>query len=54
MGDRIYAFGFSRGAFTIRLLVGFVGKCGLVQTSDENQLFHGVNAARSGPTAATF
>ena len=45
-GDRIYAFGFSRGAFTIRLLVGLVAKCGLVQAPDENQLFHGVRVAR--------
>lgn len=29
-GDRIYAFGFSRGAFTARLLVGFVRNMGLV------------------------
>ena len=44
-GDRIYAFGFSRGAFTIRLLVGLVARCGLVQATDENQLFHGTRAA---------
>lgn len=29
-GDRIYAFGFSRGAYTIRLLVAFVTRMGLV------------------------
>lgn len=29
-GDRIYAFGFSRGAFTIRVLVGLVMSQGLV------------------------
>ena len=44
-GDRIFAFGFSRGAFTIRLLVGLVAKCGLVQATDENQLFHGTRVA---------
>jgi uncharacterized protein (DUF2235 family) len=29
-GDRIYGFGFSRGAFTIRTLAGFVTKFGLI------------------------
>src|SRR5215475_6568265 len=28
--DRIYAFGFSRGAFTIRVLVGLIAREGLV------------------------
>jgi Uncharacterized alpha/beta hydrolase domain (DUF2235) len=30
-GDSIYIFGFSRGAFTARSLVGFVGACGLIK-----------------------
>lgn len=30
-GDRIYGFGFSRGAFTIRVLAGFVAKMGLLE-----------------------
>src|SRR3981189_2820603 len=30
-GDRIYGFGFSRGAFTIRIVAGFIAKIGLVQ-----------------------
>jgi uncharacterized protein (DUF2235 family) len=29
-GDEIYMFGFSRGAFTVRTLVGFIQTCGLV------------------------
>ncbi|HMF99555.1 MAG TPA: DUF2235 domain-containing protein [Vicinamibacterales bacterium] len=29
-GDDIYMFGFSRGAFTVRTLVGFIQACGLV------------------------
>jgi len=33
-GDRIYAFGFSRGAFTIRVLVKFILKKGLVAKFD--------------------
>lgn len=28
-GDRIYLFGFSRGAFTVRVLAGLIEKCGL-------------------------
>ncbi len=44
-GDRIYAFGFSRGAFTIRLLVGLVERCGLVRADDENGLSHAVDSA---------
>src|SRR5262249_31024229 len=29
-GDEIYMFGFSRGAFTVRTLAGFIASCGLV------------------------
>jgi uncharacterized protein (DUF2235 family) len=28
-GDRIFIFGFSRGAYTARSLVGLIRKCGL-------------------------
>jgi hypothetical protein len=31
-GDRIYAFGFSRGAFTIRVLVGLIANEGIIRT----------------------
>jgi hypothetical protein len=31
-GDRIYAFGFSRGAFTIRVLVGLICDQGIIKT----------------------
>jgi len=30
-GDRVYLFGFSRGAATIRALLGFISSCGLVK-----------------------
>jgi uncharacterized protein (DUF2235 family) len=30
-GDRIYLFGFSRGAFTARTLAGLIGTCGIVK-----------------------
>lgn len=29
-GDEIYVFGFSRGAFTVRTLVGLIAKCGVL------------------------
>jgi uncharacterized protein (DUF2235 family) len=29
-GDEIYMFGFSRGAFTVRTLVGFIAACGVI------------------------
>jgi len=37
-GDRIYAFGFSRGAFTIRLLTGLVNSQGLVSAESDDEL----------------
>jgi hypothetical protein len=37
-GDEIYAFGFSRGAFTIRSLVGMVTSVGLVKAGNSAQL----------------
>jgi len=32
-GDKIYLFGFSRGAYTVRSLAGMIGRCGLLKTS---------------------
>ena len=43
-GDEIYIFGFSRGAFTARSLVGFIAKCGLPRRGAPltvNQLWEG-------------
>jgi uncharacterized protein (DUF2235 family) len=33
-GDRIFLFGFSRGAFTVRALAGLVHVCGLLRRDD--------------------
>lgn len=33
-GDRLFLFGFSRGAYTVRSLVGFVSKCGILDMSN--------------------
>ncbi len=45
VGDQIYGFGFSRGAFTIRLLMGLIGKCGIVKTISEADLTYCVQMA---------
>lgn len=37
-GDDIYAFGFSRGAFTVRLVVSLIASQGLVAASNEGEL----------------
>jgi uncharacterized protein (DUF2235 family) len=37
-GDRIYGFGFSRGAFTIRVLASMIGSQGLVGYRSEDEL----------------
>ena len=37
-GDRIYLFGFSRGAFTARALAGMLHVCGLLRPDDEHLL----------------
>lgn len=37
-GDEIYAFGFSRGAFTIRVLIDFIADEGLLQNSSDVEL----------------
>jgi uncharacterized protein (DUF2235 family) len=33
-GDQIFLFGFSRGAYTVRSLGGFIGRCGLLTIRD--------------------
>ena len=36
-GDRIYLFGFSRGAFTVRLLAGMIAYCGVYTERSEER-----------------
>jgi uncharacterized protein (DUF2235 family) len=38
--DEIYAFGFSRGAFTIRILTGLILEQGLIRATTEQELDH--------------
>lgn len=44
-GDHIYGFGFSRGAFTMRLVVGLIADQGLIPYKDERDLEWKVRAA---------
>ncbi len=44
-GDRIYGFGFSRGAFTIRVLIGIIAREGLVTFRSEQELSRHAAAA---------
>jgi uncharacterized protein (DUF2235 family) len=47
-GDEIYGFGFSRGAFTIRVLIGLIAREGLVTFRSEEELDrHAAAAYRS-------
>src|SRR6516225_6848861 len=44
-GGKIWAFGFSRGAFTIRVLIGLINQQGLVSGKTEDELDRKVLAA---------
>ena len=45
IGDQIFGFGFSRGAFTIRVLMGLIGKCGILKANSEAELIRCVQMA---------
>ena len=56
-GDRVYLFGFSRGAFTVRSLAGMIHKCGLLNEGLENLIEYAsriYNTEGNGDTAAGF
>lgn len=38
IGDNVFLFGFSRGAYTVRALAGMLNKCGLLQKGSNNLL----------------
>lgn len=56
-GDRLYLFGFSRGAYTVRSLAGFIRNCGLLKREyaeripDAYRLYRN-RSGRTGPNAA--
>ena len=51
-GDRIYLFGFSRGAFTVRSLAGMVFKCGLLRAGHGNLVEYASKIYNTGDNAA--
>jgi uncharacterized protein (DUF2235 family) len=38
VGDRLYLFGFSRGAYTVRSLAGFIRNCGLLRREHADRI----------------
>ncbi len=40
-GDQIYLFGFSRGAYTVRIVAGLIYKCGLLKNNHIDQIKNG-------------
>ncbi|HBE67317.1 MAG TPA: DUF2235 domain-containing protein, partial [Planctomycetaceae bacterium] len=46
-GDRVFLFGFSRGAYTVRCLTGMINHCGLLATGEfeSDQVWAAVDAA---------
>ena len=47
-GDDVYMFGFSRGAYTVRVLAGFVHLVGLLHPDQENLAEHALVAYKKG------
>lgn len=54
VGDEIFAFGFSRGAFTIRVVIGLVADQGLVTYTSEAELERKIRAAYRAFRAKNF
>ena len=46
-GDELFVFGFSRGAYTARSVVGMVRKCGILRSTDEEGLREAYRLYRS-------
>jgi uncharacterized protein (DUF2235 family) len=46
-GDRIYLFGFSRGAYTARVLAALLHVCGLLRTNNPNLATYAMNLFRA-------
>ena len=42
-GDKLYFFGFSRGAFTVRSLAGFIRNCGIIRPESSDQIDYAFN-----------
>jgi uncharacterized protein (DUF2235 family) len=50
-GDKIYLFGFSRGAYTVRSLAGLIGKFGIDKTLSQRQLAQATTSSATGKVA---
>jgi uncharacterized protein (DUF2235 family) len=46
-GDQIFLFGFSRGAYTVRSLVGFIRNCGLLKKAHSGRILEAFEIYRS-------
>lgn len=53
-GDQIFLFGFSRGAYTVRMLAGFLRLVGLVRKSQENLCGYALTAYKSAAETGDF
>ena len=53
-GDRVYIFGFSRGAFTARALAGMLHKCGLLKKNNKNLLRYATRMYRFEKDEETY
>ena len=42
-GDKVFMFGFSRGAYTDRALAAFIRQCGLFEQGSENLIPYAMN-----------
>ena len=53
-GDRIYMFGFSRGAYTIRVLAGFLRLIGLLERAQKNLCAYALTAYKRAAEKSDF
>ena len=50
-GDKVFLFGFSRGAFTVRALAGMLHKCGLLEKGSNNLIHYASKMYRWGKSS---
>lgn len=53
-GDDIYLFGFSRGAYTVRVLAGFINMVGLLNPNNENLFSYAFTAYKQASSKNNF
>jgi uncharacterized protein (DUF2235 family) len=53
-GDNVYLFGFSRGAYTIRVLAGFINLVGLLEPEQEHLSSYALTAYKQASTSDDF